>query len=266
MKRCLFFLLVAACGGSVSSTGDAGPSSALDDLPLPTGPIAHGTVMTQTVAQPTSDGQLVLRPAVTAKFSPAPILAGMELGPFCKAVREIGACTVVKCSRSVPPMPDIGTLRATSGADTVTLRPDGNGGLYAPFERNEYFTAGSELAVDSSGGGDVPAFKATIAVPPVFPKFLDRRPIVRSSDYTLTWAPVDADVMVILTHDDWVVCRFPGKDGTGTIDRSTYASWSTFLGAAIVTYASKTTTMMAGSVAIDVIGTNGFDEAELTIE
>jgi hypothetical protein len=161
----------------------------------------------------------------------------------CRQV--VGQCLVNRCIfySSHQPFPTVlgpGAGRIAALGEVTACSTDTNGFCHFTYGPANQWPSGTKLDVSFDGHGAIPAFGASVVVPPeltlVAPAHASTDPplaVDPSGDLLVEWQPLDATVRAVIrqggtrmvgdVRDDLetqIECRFPGNAGSGTVPQA----------------------------------------------
>jgi hypothetical protein len=161
----------------------------------------------------------------------------------CRQV--VGQCLVNRCvfyssHQPFPTMLGPGAGRIAASGEVTSCSTDGDGFCFFSDGPANQWPPGTKLDVSFDGHGSVPAFAASVVVPPelvlVAPAHSSPYPplaVDPNADLHVEWQPLDATVRVVVrqggtrmagdVRDDLetqIECRFPGNVGSGTVPQA----------------------------------------------
>jgi hypothetical protein len=157
----------------------------------------------------------------------------------------VGQCLVSRCvlyssHQPFPTMLGPGAGRIVASSEVTSCSTDGDGFCFFSDGPANQWPPGTKLDVSFDGHDDVPAFAASVVVPPelvlVAPTHSETQPplaVDPNGDLHVEWQPLDATVRVVVrqggtrmvgeVRDDLetqIECRFPGNAGSGTVPQA----------------------------------------------
>jgi hypothetical protein len=223
MRKLVWCLVLAACGGNDDSGGGGGgdggggsDGSGSGQVPANSGFVAITSIDAVSGTTPIQNG------SVSASFA-------MAQTTYTCAQNIVGPCTVYVCPTTTPPAPtyaSAGTVSVTGLAQPVSLTPQANK-MYTAFTSQATLFSGGETITITGAGADVPAFSIGITGPGRATITQPAKPsgtftINRAQDFTVRWSGGGAGKVFVYVSGPSgsgasLNCGFDASAGMGSV-------------------------------------------------